>query len=75
MNLSFLALVMFSGFNSEQFRYVYSNQTGMLPLFVPFAQGFAAVITATITGSLYYVATAPKGMHISTFDIPASDRY
>ncbi|KMZ62030.1 hypothetical protein ZOSMA_49G00990 [Zostera marina] len=34
--------------------------TGMLPLFVPFAQGFAAVITATITGSLYYVATAPK---------------
>ncbi|XP_042428725.1 uncharacterized protein LOC122015765 [Zingiber officinale] len=34
--------------------------TGMLPLFVPFAQAFAAVITATLTGSLYYVATAPK---------------
>ena len=33
----------------------------MLPLFVPFAQAFAAVITAALTGSLYYVATAPKG--------------
>ena len=36
-------------------------QTGMLPLFVPFAQAFAAVITAALTGSLYYVAASPKG--------------
>ncbi|KAK1261431.1 hypothetical protein QJS04_geneDACA008802 [Acorus gramineus] len=34
--------------------------TGVLPLFVPFAQAFAAVITAALTGSLYYVATSPK---------------
>ncbi|XP_044465181.1 uncharacterized protein LOC123195505 isoform X2 [Mangifera indica] len=33
---------------------------GMLPPFVPFAQAFAAVITAALTGSLYYVATTPK---------------
>ncbi|KAG1354286.1 hypothetical protein COCNU_07G003980 [Cocos nucifera] len=37
-----------------------ASLTGMLPLFVPFAQAFAAVITAALTGSLYYVATAPK---------------
>ncbi|KAK1305324.1 hypothetical protein QJS10_CPB11g00148 [Acorus calamus] len=34
--------------------------TGMLPPFVPFAQAFAAVITAALTGSLYFVATSPK---------------
>lgn len=34
--------------------------TGLLPPFVPFAQAFAAVITAVITGSLYYVAASPK---------------
>ncbi|KAK1285941.1 hypothetical protein QJS10_CPB20g01267 [Acorus calamus] len=34
--------------------------TGVLPPFVPFAQAFAAVITAALTGSLYYVATSPK---------------
>ncbi|PWA64423.1 hypothetical protein CTI12_AA344770 [Artemisia annua] len=33
---------------------------GMLPPFVPFAQAFAAVITAALTGSLYYVAASPK---------------
>lgn len=32
-----------------------------MPPFVPFAQTFAAAITAALTGSLYYVATAPKG--------------
>ncbi|CAL9124404.1 unnamed protein product [Musa textilis] len=37
-----------------------ASLTGVLPLFVPFAQAFAAVITAALTGSLYYVATAPK---------------
>ncbi|KAG1362054.1 hypothetical protein COCNU_10G002730 [Cocos nucifera] len=37
-----------------------ASLTGMLPLFVPFAQAFAAVITAILTGSLYYVATAPE---------------
>ncbi|KAK1430701.1 hypothetical protein QVD17_13641 [Tagetes erecta] len=34
--------------------------TGVLPPFVPFAQAFAAVITAALTGSLYYVAASPK---------------
>jgi hypothetical protein len=33
----------------------------MLPVLVPFAQAFAAVVTAALTGSLYYIATAPKG--------------
>ncbi|XXG66578.1 hypothetical protein AAC387_Pa06g0121 [Persea americana] len=37
-----------------------ASLTGMLPLFVPFAQAFAAVITAALTGSLYYVAASPK---------------
>ncbi|KAL4331504.1 hypothetical protein AHAS_Ahas13G0506700 [Arachis hypogaea] len=35
-------------------------QTGILPPFVPFAQAFAAVLTAVLTGSLYYVAASPK---------------
>ncbi|XP_071730599.1 uncharacterized protein [Rutidosis leptorrhynchoides] len=34
--------------------------TGVLPPFVPFAEAFAAVITASLTGSLYYVAASPK---------------
>nr|XP_025691504.1 alcohol dehydrogenase 1 isoform X1 [Arachis hypogaea]XP_025691505.1 alcohol dehydrogenase 1 isoform X1 [Arachis hypogaea]XP_025691507.1 alcohol dehydrogenase 1 isoform X1 [Arachis hypogaea]XP_025691508.1 alcohol dehydrogenase 1 isoform X1 [Arachis hypogaea] len=34
--------------------------TGILPPFVPFAQAFAAVLTAVLTGSLYYVAASPK---------------
>nr|XP_043606712.1 uncharacterized protein LOC122578751 [Erigeron canadensis] len=33
---------------------------GVLPPFVPFAQAFAAVITAALTGTLYYVAASPK---------------
>eukprot|EP00262_Sarcandra_glabra_P010191 TRINITY_DN2514_c0_g2_i1.p1 TRINITY_DN2514_c0_g2~~TRINITY_DN2514_c0_g2_i1.p1 ORF type:complete len:371 (-),score=49.39 TRINITY_DN2514_c0_g2_i1:163-1275(-) len=37
-----------------------ASLTGVLPLFVPFAQAFAAVITAALTGSLYYVAASPK---------------
>lgn len=41
----------------------------MLPLFVPFAQAFAAVITAALTGSLYYIATAPKGGFVLTICI------
>lgn len=40
-------------------------QTGVLPPFVPFAQAFAAVITAALTGSLYYVAASPKGIILS----------
>ncbi|RYR49169.1 hypothetical protein Ahy_A07g035485 [Arachis hypogaea] len=36
------------------------TQTGVLPPFVPFAQAFAAVLTAVLTGSLYYVAASPK---------------
>ncbi|KFK28469.1 hypothetical protein AALP_AA7G000300 [Arabis alpina] len=34
--------------------------TGLLPPFVPFAQVFAATITAALTGSLYYIAASPK---------------
>ncbi|XP_047324220.1 uncharacterized protein LOC124927789 [Impatiens glandulifera] len=37
-----------------------ASLTGVLPPFVPFAQAFAAVITAALTGSLYYMATSPK---------------
>lgn len=37
-----------------------ASLTGVLPPFVPFAQAFAAVITAALTGSLYYVAASPK---------------
>lgn len=36
-------------------------QSGIVPPLVPFAQTFAAVITAALTGTLYYVATTPKG--------------
>ncbi|KAK9095344.1 hypothetical protein Scep_026813 [Stephania cephalantha] len=37
-----------------------ASLTGVLPPYVPFAQAFAAVITAALTGSLYYVAASPK---------------
>ncbi|GLT81247.1 hypothetical protein SLA2020_526410 [Shorea laevis] len=37
-----------------------ASLTGMLPPFVPFAQAFAAVATAALTGSFYYVAASPK---------------
>ncbi|XP_027085483.1 uncharacterized protein [Coffea arabica] len=37
-----------------------ASMTGFLPPFVPFAQVFAAVVTAALTGSLYYVAASPK---------------
>ncbi|XP_071705263.1 uncharacterized protein [Rutidosis leptorrhynchoides] len=37
-----------------------ASLAGMLPPFVPFAQAFAAVITAALTASLYYVAASPK---------------
>lgn len=37
-----------------------ASLTGVLPPLVPFAQAFAAVITAVLTGSLYYVAASPK---------------
>lgn len=37
-----------------------ASLTGFFPPFVPFAQAFAAVITAALTGSLYYVAASPK---------------
>ncbi|CAN6228857.1 unnamed protein product [Urochloa humidicola] len=37
-----------------------ASLSGIVPPLVPFAQTFAAVITAALTGSLYYIATAPK---------------
>ncbi|KAL6645339.1 hypothetical protein ACP70R_016947 [Stipagrostis hirtigluma subsp. patula] len=37
-----------------------ASLSGMVPPLVPFAQTFAAAITAALTGSLYYIATAPK---------------
>ncbi|XP_042025657.1 uncharacterized protein LOC121772577 [Salvia splendens] len=37
-----------------------ASLAGVLPPFVPFAQAFAAVITAALTGSLYYMAASPK---------------
>eukprot|EP00252_Welwitschia_mirabilis_P014075 TRINITY_DN310_c0_g1_i10.p1 TRINITY_DN310_c0_g1~~TRINITY_DN310_c0_g1_i10.p1 ORF type:complete len:334 (+),score=34.55 TRINITY_DN310_c0_g1_i10:503-1504(+) len=38
-----------------------ASLTGIFPTFAPFAQGFAAVITAALTGSLYFTAASPKG--------------
>ncbi|KAJ3681734.1 hypothetical protein LUZ60_014307 [Juncus effusus] len=49
-----------------------ASLTGMLPVFVPFAQAFAAVITAALTGSLYYVATAPKDPTYVVAPVPHS---
>jgi len=42
-----------------------------LPPFVPFAQVFAATITAALTGSLYYIAASPKGflLHLKHFSM------
>ncbi|KAG9452137.1 hypothetical protein H6P81_005041 [Aristolochia fimbriata] len=37
-----------------------ASLTGVLPLLVPFAQAFAAAVTAALTGSMYYVAASPK---------------
>ncbi|GKU95744.1 hypothetical protein SLEP1_g9067 [Rubroshorea leprosula] len=37
-----------------------ASLSGMLPPFVPFAQAFAAVVTAALTGSFYYVAASPR---------------
>ncbi|XP_065877407.1 uncharacterized protein [Euphorbia lathyris] len=37
-----------------------ASLTGVFPPFVPFAQAFAAALTAALTGSLYYVAASPK---------------
>jgi membrane protease YdiL (CAAX protease family) len=34
--------------------------TGVIPLFVPFAQVFAAALTAALTGSMYYIISSPK---------------
>ncbi|XP_039853466.1 uncharacterized protein LOC120711868 isoform X2 [Panicum virgatum] len=39
-----------------------ASLSGIVPPLVPFVQTFAAVITAAHTGSLYYIATAPKGV-------------
>ncbi|KAK9740967.1 hypothetical protein RND81_03G073500 [Saponaria officinalis] len=33
----------------------------VLPPFLPFTQAFKIVITAALTGSLYYIAASPKG--------------
>ncbi|CAH9101324.1 unnamed protein product [Cuscuta epithymum] len=37
-----------------------TSLTGVLPPFVPFAQAFAAVLTAALTGYLYYITSSPK---------------
>ena len=50
-------------------------QSGIVPPLVPFAQTFAAVITAALTGTLYYIATAPKGDRCSTDDSPYLHEY
>lgn len=48
--------------SDRNFWKIYSlMQAGLLPPYVPFAQAFAAVITAALTGSLYYMAASPKG--------------
>ncbi|MFS7980475.1 hypothetical protein Hanom_Chr10g00939881 [Helianthus anomalus] len=47
----FIMIVAASSFGEELF---YRAATGVLPPYVLFAQAFAAVITAALTGSLYY---------------------
>ncbi|KAJ7544398.1 hypothetical protein O6H91_09G077500 [Diphasiastrum complanatum] len=37
-----------------------SALTGIVPLFLPFAQIFAAVLSAALTGSMYYVISSPR---------------
>lgn len=37
-----------------------ASLTGLIPLFVPFAQFFATALTAALTSSMYYVMTSPK---------------
>ncbi|GAB2273499.1 hypothetical protein Dimus_008291 [Dionaea muscipula] len=52
-----------------------ASLAGVLPPFVPFAQAFAAVITASLTGSLYYVAASPKDpTYIAAPVLPRSGR-
>ncbi|KNA16430.1 hypothetical protein SOVF_089020 [Spinacia oleracea] len=55
----FILIVAASSVGEELF-YRAAVQAGMLPPLVPFAQAFAAVITAALTGSLYYIAASPK---------------
>ncbi|KAI9089072.1 hypothetical protein K1719_029351 [Acacia pycnantha] len=40
-----------------------ASLTGILPALVPFAQAYAAVLTAVLTGSLYFMASSPKDPH------------
>ncbi|GAB2296545.1 hypothetical protein Dimus_030656 [Dionaea muscipula] len=52
-----------------------ASLAGVLPPFVPFAQAFAAVITAALTGSLYYLAASPKDpTYIISPVLPRSER-
>lgn len=48
--------------------------TGILPFFAPFAQAFAAVITAALTGSMYYVISSPQDPTYVVAPIPRSHR-
>lgn len=54
---------------------IFLMQAGVLPPFVPFAQAFAAVITAALTGSLYYMAASPKGTCFSGYFLKYSFLY
>ncbi|KAK9144502.1 hypothetical protein Sjap_004405 [Stephania japonica] len=58
----FILIVTASSVGEELF-YRAAVQTGVLPPFVPFAQAFGAVITAALTGSLYFVAASPKAWY------------
>eukprot|EP01018_Ginkgo_biloba_P032223 Gb_18613 [translate_table: standard] len=55
-----LAHVFLSDMGMSKDTYGVAALTGIFPIFVPFAQAFAAVLTAALTGSLYYVAASPK---------------
>lgn len=48
--------------------------TGIFPFFAPFAQAFAAVLTAALTGSLYYMASSPQDPTYVVAPIPRSHR-
>ncbi|KAH9302419.1 hypothetical protein KI387_014002, partial [Taxus chinensis] len=67
----FLLIVTASSVGEELF-YRVAVQTGIFPFFVPFAQAFAAVLTAALTGSLYYVAASPQDPTYVVAQVPCS---
>eukprot|EP00897_Mesotaenium_endlicherianum_P010919 jgi/Mesen1/9856/ME000070S09138 len=49
-----------SGGGINETTYGIASITGIIPTFAPFAQASAAVLTAAITGSMFYIISTPK---------------